>query len=211
MKNDRIVSYGLLYRVATTLILVFLFVAPVTTQAQGVPFRNHAAPFDFTFGNHIDTHQQSMMRPDRDLRGFLYITFTGEVTAEGIRVARHCDESTLPDECVAGWRLRGKSGYATFVFHEMDHPIWLVGSRNDIPQPGAFSYFHWLGDPTHAADLENVTDPLLDGFFLELFAIRTFAFEHGGEQIVVTPGLDIAIHVNIVASFPESMASDVAH
>jgi hypothetical protein len=40
------------------------------------------------------------------------------------------------------------------------------------------------------------------GYFLELFAIDAFAFEHEGQRILVDPGLDIATHVNIVTSAP---------
>lgn len=179
--------------------------------AQGLPWRDHAAPFDFLFGNHIDTHQQSKLVKG-ELQGFLYITYTGEVV-DGVPVARHCDENTLPVDCVAGWKFTGKPIDSenpelnpTFVFHNGDHPIWLVNSRNDIPQPGAFSHFHWLNDPMDEDAPMDATElspgDTFPGFFLELFAIETFYFEHGGDRILVRPGLDIATHVNIVGSFP---------
>ena len=185
-------------------ILFFLvLMSPLILNAQdGYPWWNHAFPFKFLFGNHFDTHQQTRLLKSGDLFGFLYITFTGEFTPDGLPVAKHCDHNTPPDECVAGWILRGKPGQATFVFHHMDHPLWLVDSRADIPQPGAYSHFHWLGSPEMA---EGLMEGTKDGYFIELLAIKTFAFSHGGEQIPVTPGIDIATHVNIVTSFPSMM------
>lgn len=41
-----------------------------------------------------------------------------------------------------------------------------------------------------------------DGYFLELTAKNTFVFRHGDEEILVTPGIDLATHLNIVSSFP---------
>jgi hypothetical protein len=172
------------------------------TWAEGVPWSDHAAPYNFTFGNHIDTHQQSKLVRGQ-LQGFIYITYTGEVL-NGVSVARHCDDGTTPVDCVAGWSFTGKrvtsGSEPTFVFHQNDHPIWLVDSRNDIPQPGAYSHFHWLGAPQDPSGLNpGSTYP---GYFLELFATQTFYFEHEGQMILVKPGLDVATHVNIVASFP---------
>ena len=59
-----------------------------------------------------------------------------------------------------------------FLYHTMgDHPTWLV-DRADIPQPGAFSHFHFLGaDPLQAAEMRN-------GYFLELQATDRFCFVH---------------------------------
>ncbi len=171
-----------------------------SSMAQGIPWRNHAYPYNFLFGNHIDTHQQTGLLKDGTLQGYFYITFTGEFTPDGLPVARHCDASTPPDRCLAGWTLRGKPGSATFVFHEMDHPLWLVDSRADIPQPGAFAHFHWLGMPEMPEGL--VMGAKFEGYFLELYAIKSFAFMHDGQLIPVKPGIDIATPVNIVSSFP---------
>ena len=174
--------------------------------AEGYPWMDHAFPFDFLFGNFIDTHQQTQLQTDGELFGFLYITFTGGVTEDGLPIARHCDENTPPEECVVGWMIRGKRGVARFVFHENDHPLWLVVSRADIPQPGAFSHFHWITNErcpaVHAHELEMLGITTCDGFFLELQAVNTFAFLHANQVIPVVPGLDIATHVNIVGSFP---------
>ena len=100
--------------------------------------------FNFLFGNEIDTHQQSRLTRDRNLFGFFYIEFTAVVTKDLYRVATHVDCSATPD-CTVGWTLDGRKVSATFLYGtEHDHPVFLV-SRPDIPQPGAFAHFHWLG------------------------------------------------------------------
>jgi hypothetical protein len=50
--------------------------------------------------------------------------------------------------------------------------------------------------------MELLPGAVCPGYFLELVAIDAFAFEHEGQRIRVDPGLDIATHVNIVASAP---------
>jgi len=175
--------------------------------------RNHAPPFTFLFGNEIDTHQQTFRASDGSLIGFLYITFTGEVTPQGYPVAHHCDAQTPPARCVAGWTLRARPGTARFLFQNADHPVWLT-SRADIPQPGAFAHFHWI--TSASTDPRPVTDPgcqgqmdsdlvpgaVCPGFFIQLIALRAFAFDEFGQRIQVDPGIDIATHLNIVTSSP---------
>lgn len=177
---------------------------PVVESSQsmsgGYPWRDHAFPFTFVFGNHIDSHQQTMLMPNGELFGFLYITYTGETTPSGLPVAKHPDDMTPAGQRVVGWILRGKPGRATFVYHQMDHPLWLVAQRADIPQPGGYSHMHWLGLPAMAGMLDAGDE--FDGYFLELTAIRSFAFEHAGEKIPVYPGLDLRTHLNVVSSFP---------
>jgi hypothetical protein len=177
--------------------------------------RDHASAFSFLFGNPIDSHQQSQLLDNGEILGFLYIVFTGEVTPEGYPVAHHCNEDTPSRDCVIGWFLHGKPGQATFLYHNADHPVWLVNSRNDILQPGSYAHFHWITD--QSTDPRPVTDPRCNamtpeklepgstcpGYFLELRALKRFAFLHGGERILVDPGVDIATHINIVASVPE--------
>jgi len=175
----------------------------MTNAKDGYPWRDHAFPYDFLFGNHIDTHQQTKLMDNAEISGFLYITFTGESTMEGLPIAKHCSHDTPPDKCVVGWIMRGKHGQAKFVFHHMDHPLWLVDNRSDIPQPGAYSHFHWLNGPEMPGDLK--CEQSYDGYFIELRAINRFAFLHAGEIIPVTPGIDISTHVNIVGSFHSMM------
>jgi hypothetical protein len=69
------------------------------------PWTNHAAPYSFTFGNDIDTHQQTRQLRDGSLWGFFYISFTGVVTKDRYEVATHvpCPTTT----CTVGWTLNG--------------------------------------------------------------------------------------------------------
>jgi len=174
--------------------------------AAGYPWKDHAPPYDFLFGNGIDSHQQTRLQKDGSLFGYFYINFTGDVTTDGYPVATHANCNTAPD-CTVGWILRGEPGSATFLYHVMpEHPVWLV-DRADIPQPGAYAHFHWVGEGM------PMPDETWDGYFLELQAVDTFCFVHhkrtstgttclenGG--IVVMPGIDIATHGNIVSSSP---------
>jgi hypothetical protein len=183
-----------------TFLVLCLIGAGSTLAEGGYPsWRDHAFPLDFTFGNHIDTHQQTRLSENGDLFGFFYITFTGDA-AFNLPVAEHCYENTPPDKCVVGWILRGKPHQTTFLFHHDDHPVWLMDSRADIPQPGGYSHFHWLDRPEMPDGL--IPETRFDGYILELQAVRSFAFMHGGEIIPVKPGVDVATHVNIVTSFP---------
>lgn len=175
--------------------------------AAGYPWRNHAAPYDFLFGNEIDTHQQAVEMADGSLAGFLYVHYTGESTTDGLPIAQHADCSI--ETCDVGWMLDGLPTSATFLYQvDEDHPVWLV-DRADIPQPGAYAHFHWLDAAPQA------TGDAKAGYLIELRAVARFCFVHhdagtvgmscrerGG--VVVVPGVDIATHLNIVASFPAS-------
>ena len=131
---------------------------------------DHAPPYTFLFGNHIDTHQETFLWPFRfaghakgDLSGWFYVFDSGDVTPDGLPILKHC---TRPEHyaagCVAGWRLKAKPCIeevngcrAMFLYHYDDHPVWLLdphvdskgnlkGGRQHIPQPGAYSHMHWL-------------------------------------------------------------------
>jgi hypothetical protein len=105
-----------------------------------------------------------------------------------------------------GWTLNGRPIRATFLYHaDHDHPVFLV-NRPDIPQPGAFSHFHWLGSMP-------VPGGPADGYMLQLTAVDRFCFIHHGAEaatsaetcrdkggVNVDPGIDIATHLNIVTS-----------
>jgi hypothetical protein len=177
--------------------------------AAGYPWKGHAQPYVFLFGNDIDTHQQTRLTSSGDLFGFFYVKFSGDVTSDGYPVASHVNCNDTLD-CTVGWHLRAKPGAAIFLYHAMpDHPVWLV-NRSDIPQPGAYAHFHWLGE-----DHPMPNQPPMDGYLLELQAVDSFCFVHHGTPIdpeatcqdnggvPVAPGLDIATHVNIVTSFPD--------
>lgn len=183
------------------------------------PWNNHAAPYSFLFGNDIDAHQQTQLLPDGSLSGFFYIVFTGVVTRDGYRVATHVDCNTT-SACTVGWTLSGQPRNGIFLYQVgTDHPVFLV-NRQDIPEPGAFSHFHWL-------DYEGTLPPAgvsAPGYLLQLTAVDTFCFIHdlttankavkkytcranGG--IAVNLGTDIATHLNIVTSFPPGIVPGI--
>jgi hypothetical protein len=223
----RRIHYTLIYTLA-----IFIFF-PWTLTAFARDF--HDAPFDFFFDNRIDTHQQNILRTKRgdpaSLFGFFYIIFTGVTDpVSGLPVARHPrgagqDEECGVDDinCVVDWIMRRKPGEAKFLYHSGvngdDHPVWLV-NRVQIPQPGSFLHFHWIGqgsndpradsvpkacDKTNAGDLEDqepiAVDLTCPGWFLQIRAVRRFAFEHGGETIPVRPGIDNKSHLNLVTNY----------
>jgi hypothetical protein len=179
--------------------------------ADQYPWRNHEPPFNFVFGNDIDTHQQTRLMRDGSLFGFFYIRFTGVQTKDHYPVATHVDCNASSD-CTVGWALSGKPISATFLYQTMDdHPVFLA-KRADITQPGSPSHFHWLGA------VMPMPRQTLNGFLLQLTAVDRFCFIHNGAEaataaascrqnggIDVDPGIDIATHLNIVASAPPGM------
>jgi hypothetical protein len=179
--------------------------------ADQYPWRNHEPPFNFVFGNDIDTHQQTRLMRDGSLFGFFYIRFTGVQTKDHYPVATHVDCNASSD-CTVGWALSGKPISATFLYQTMDdHPVFLA-KRADITQPGSPSHFHWLGA------VMPMPRQTLNGFLLQLTAVDRFCFIHNGAEaataaascrqnggVNVDPGIDIATHLNIVASAPPGM------
>jgi len=176
------------------------------------PWRQHAAPFEFLFGNHFDTHQQTRVsRRDGSLFGFLYIRHTGVVTRDRYPVATHVDCNMVPD-CTVGWTIGGAPTEATYLYQTgNDHPVFLLG-RARITQPGSPSHFHWLGAATPTL---RQTVP---GYLLQLTAVDKFCFIHHGADaatpnrtcqanggINVDHGADIATHLNIVGSAPPGL------
>ena len=191
--------------VASALCAVSLFGAG--PAAAFYPWRDHAAPFAYLFGNDIDTHQQSTLKQDGTLSGYFYVQFTGVVTRDGYPVATHANCNA--GSCSVGWTLDGEPGMATLLYQvDDDHPIFLV-SHPDIPQPGAYAHFHWVGGGMPAIGTAAT------GYLLQLTAVDSFCFihheasaaqnsrtcrENGG--VAVNRGIDIATHLNIVPSFP---------
>lgn len=135
----------------------------------------HAAPFDFLFGNHIDTHIQLKLKTRKDgsakkLRGSFYIIFTddkgeplGIDLASGLPIARH-PRGTNKDHdetcgvspnivCVVGWRMRGLPGAAKFISHNGvngdDHPIWMVNRAEEESAPAPGMVIPQPGSYTH--------------------------------------------------------------
>ena len=182
--------------------------------ADLLPWTDHAGPYSFRFGNEIDSHQQTR-RTKNGLSGFFYIEFTGVVTKDGYRVATHVDCNAVND-CTVGWTLDGAPLDGAFLYQvDGDHPVFQV-ARLDIPEPGAYSHFHWL-------DYAGMMPPVgvsVPGYLLQLTAVDSFCFIHdsagnasgkstchdnGG--IAVNSGIDIATHLNIVTSAPAACTS----
>ncbi len=156
--------------------------------AGGYPWRDHAPPFDFTFGNDFDMHQQSQELGTGELQGFQYIKFTG-VSPEGYPIAVH-------GPATVGWIMHGIPGMAMLVqFDPMGHHLWLVDPA-DLPRQAGYVHFHWVGGPLTPGDVGNT----FEGFFLKHTAISTFFFMPHG--FLVTPGIDDTFAPNIVESWP---------
>ena len=181
----------------TTLCLIV--VSGATVSAQGFGWQDHAFPFDFLFGNHFDTHQQSMVSNGEKLIGFFYIKYTGEQTEQGVSVAVHPNGSEGAEEIVVGWKLHGIPIHAMLINHQHgQHPTWYVDPA-DLPTKPGYTHFHWLGSPDHGNQL--VLGESYDGYLLKLTAVKTFFFQHHG-GFLVTPGIDIETHTNVVSDLP---------
>jgi len=140
----------------------------ITAQAVGNQ-ELHKPPYDFLMGNHIDPHMENKLQKDGSLKGRLYIYFTGEIDeASGLPVARHPrglqphDEKcgVSPIDCVVGWHVRALPAEAIFISHGgvngNDHPIWMINTRNGIPQPGSYTHFHWITTDSTDARADSV-------------------------------------------------------
>lgn len=211
--------------VASSLILLLGLMLPLSAGAdQGI---------DFVFGNHIDTHQVTELTLRNGvpikIRGDFLIIFTGDIDpVSGLPIARHPrgaaqNEACGVDlDCQVGWGIKAVPGEAKFLFHTGvngdDHPVWLV-NRVQIPQPDSFTHFHWItstsNDPRagdvpleceaqSASDLEGAAeDAICPGWFMQITAVQSFAFQHGNEIVPVTQGKDNATHLNLVANYAE--------
>lgn len=176
-------------------LLLLILLSTGTALAESYRWRNHAAPFDFLFGNHIDSHQQSKVINKGKLQGFFYIRFTGEFTEDGYPIAEHANCNEAPDECLAGWVWHGLPVEAKYLGHLHDgHPTWCVDPA-DLPSQPGYSHFHWLDASDHADGL--VIGETYPGYLLKLTARETFFFHHHG-GFLVTPGIDTETHQNVV-------------
>lgn len=186
---------------------------------------------NFVFGNDIDTHQLTNLKtkqrnPER-LNGDFLIVFTGETDAvSGLPIARHPKGAAQGEacgvdiDCEVGWDIKAVPGEAKFLYHTgvngEDHPIWLV-NRTQIPQPGSYTHFHWISaasndpraatlpppcDVQNAGQLENnAEDVICPGWFMQITAVQSFAFQHGNEIVPVNRGSDNADHLNMLTNY----------
>ncbi len=242
------------------------------TVKPGDPWQQ--PPFDFNFGNHVDTHVQLRLREDRhgnpkQLWGSFYIIFTendgvtriGTDPVSGLPIARHPRGAEHnercgidPITCYVGWYLDAVPGAAKFLYHSGvngdDHPVWMVNRAEEydpndltsptsspgmvIPQPGAYSHFHWITtgsnvinhtldpragsvppecDKNDAAQLQDqdptAANKVCQGWFLQIKAVRNFALEHGGELIPVHVGIDLRSHLNMVTNYDQTPVVDI--
>jgi hypothetical protein len=228
MKNAYNLSRLHIFFLVVSILLVWVGGA----QAQGLSHdRPFDFLFDNHIDTHQQTKLRVKGGKPVSLFGFFYIFFTGEIDkASGLPVAQHPDGSPgevcgVDIDCVVGWTMRGKPGKAKFLYHSgvngNDHPVWMV-NRTKIPQPGSWTHFHWIGqlssDPrkkyvSDACDKENASDletespsavnEICPGWFLQIRAVRSFAFEHGGEIIPIRPGIDNKSHLNLVTNYAE--------
>jgi hypothetical protein len=97
-----------------------------------------------------------------------------------------------------------------------------------IPQPFIPSHAHWISlgsddpragsvsaacDKNNAGQLEDedptAVNQVCQGWFMELKAVKAFAFEHGGKVIPIYPGEDLRSHLNIVTNYNQTPVEDI--
>ena len=162
----------------------------------------HDGKFSFLFGNHIDTHQETVLKLNKDgtpkdLKGRFFIIFTGATDpASGLPVARHprgANHNEVcgvdPIDCVVGWTIKSLPGEAKFLYHSgingNDHPFWLL-NRIDIPQPGSYTHFHWITTTS--------SDPRADTVPAVCDQNNASGLEAAGAANTVCPGWFLQIH-----------------
>lgn len=166
-------------------LLAMIVLSTDLVRAEGRNWMDHKQPYTFLFGNHIDTHQETRLGSDGNLEGFFYVFWDETESVEGLPVAKHC---TKPEHyaagCFAAWNIDAmpcieevNGCKATFLYHNDDHPVWLVGPRTDpdgvlrgtradIPQPGSFTHMHWLTEGTeHEGDFLASSLEEVEAFF----------------------------------------------
>jgi hypothetical protein len=109
-----------------------------------------------------------------------------DTVADNIPLYGHCTMPADYPTCQAGWNLKAypciyevNGCTAMVLYHKHDHPVWLIGpnirtvegdiildgDRNQVPQPGRPTHFHWLTEgsthegtflPSKIADVGNL-------------------------------------------------------
>jgi hypothetical protein len=155
------------------LVLLLAFSASIAaadeTDLDGeYPWNHHQAPYDYKFGNMIDSHQQSFINKDgTTLKGFIYIHNINDDYAVGIPTADKAHCKTQP--CMVGWVVKGVKVSAKLM--QKSPRIWLV-DPGDLPKEAGYSHFHWVGGPKSPHDL--VVGNTYSGFLMKRIAPAPF-------------------------------------
>jgi hypothetical protein len=179
-----------------SMIVVWLISSAAAQLAY--PWKGHAEPYSFLFGNEFDTHQQSKAVGADQIQGFLYIHYTGE-TINGIPVAEHTNCDSLANNCRAGWKFQGSFTQGIYAGHNMqNHMPQFCVTADTTQNRSGISHFHWLGEPM--TDMDLVEGQTYPGYVMQLVALDTFYFHHHDTLILVETGIDQVSHQNITTS-----------
>ncbi len=181
--------------------LLFLAVAAVSADDSDLdgdyPWRGHAPPFNFTFGNMIDSHQQTRRDADGNLHGFIYVVDIGQA-GDGLPIATRADCPQGP--CRVGWVIQG----AVIVQAELVQKgprLWLV-EPGKIPDVPGYNHFQWVGGPPSPHSLE--IGDVMTGYLMRRIAPAPFYWDSPGKGEggfrLVPEGIDP--HRNIVTERP---------
>lgn len=186
------------------LLLLVVGISSVMAAEGEYPWQNHAPPYDFLFGNMIDSHQQTRLSKKDTIKGFIYIHYTGEYTEEGYPIAQ---KAQCPKEpCNVGWSVKGVKIDATLVC--LNPRTWLVDA-GDLPREKGYTHFHWLGPPhsPHGHGPGEITEGLIvgqtyPGYLMKRVATSAFWWT-GGENSsnpghLVSVGLDPHSNITLV-------------
>ncbi len=159
-------------------------------RSEGYPWKDHAAPYTYLFGNRMDQHQQSKEVGQDQLNGFLYISFTGKLHEDpelgSIPVAKHVDcanpparEDGEPMSCTVGWIMHGMRVQAKLLTYGSGPPTWCIDPSDMPTQPG-YTHFHWERAAEGSCSGLGQDCPAYDGYLIKLTARETFRFVHAG-------------------------------
>ncbi len=160
-------------------------------RSEGYPWRDHAAPYTYRFGNRMDQHQQSKKVGQDQLNGFLYIWFTDETHEDPelgrLPVAQHVDcanppqrEDGEPSSCTVGWTMHGIRVQGQLLTYGGGRPTWCIDPSSMPEQPG-YTHFHWERAEEGACSGLGRDCLVYDGYLIKLTARESFRFVHAGQ------------------------------
>lgn len=187
-------------------VVAVMLVATSVAATPSYPWRDHDAPFDHTFGNHMDDHQQTkLLAGDKKIQGFLYVDITDTIPEEsslGLPEAKHIKCNEKPDDCEVGWVMHGVAWEnARYCGHFDGHHQWqlLDGDTSKYERRG-YTHFHWNGPEPDKVDDVGTDD--WGGYFMKLTAVDSFYFVHHGPDWDITPGVELESHFNLTKCDP---------